>query len=104
MSLLDGVVGTFRAIHGAATLLPCPCKTSIYCSFVTICSASNLFLGIIFLSRLIVSHRLVQSRRYLDRVGQIDPHQSVHQNLSTTFAAATNAVGRCYPRNIEDKK
>ena len=48
-------------LRAAAIHLPCPCKTSICRSFVTICSAPNLFLGIILLPpRLILTHRLVQ--------------------------------------------
>jgi len=51
------------SLQAAPILLPCPCKTSICRSFVTICSAANLFLGIVLLlSRLILSHRLVQKR------------------------------------------
>jgi transposase len=36
-------------LHRRIMLLPCPCSTSIGRSFVTICSAANLFLGIFLL-------------------------------------------------------
>lgn len=37
------------SLQAAETLLLCPCITSICRSFVTICLATNLFLGIFFL-------------------------------------------------------
>lgn len=52
------------SLQAAARLLPCPCRTSICRSFVTICSAPNRRpLGIApSPSRLILSSRLVQKR------------------------------------------
>ena len=50
-------------LHAAATLLPCPCNTSICRNFVTACSSFDPFLGIVLLvSGLILSHRLVPKR------------------------------------------
>ncbi|MEO6608435.1 MAG: hypothetical protein ABIN69_08195 [Aestuariivirga sp.] len=44
--------------------MPCACSTSIWRSFVTICSAASLFLAIFFLlSSSILSHRLVQKKQ-----------------------------------------
>ncbi|MDP1701653.1 MAG: hypothetical protein Q8L53_11950 [Aestuariivirga sp.] len=43
--------------------MPCPCSTSIWRSFVTICSAASLFRAICFLlSSSILSYRLVQKK------------------------------------------
>ena len=52
------------SLQAMAIVLPCPCSTSIWRSFVTICSAASLFLAIFFLlSSSILSHRLVQKKQ-----------------------------------------
>ena len=51
------IVSRPAPLQAAAMLLPCPCITWICRSFVTICSATNFFLGIfLLLPRPIVSH------------------------------------------------
>ena len=58
------------SLQATAIVLPCACKTSIWRSFVTICSAANLFLAIFFLfSSSTLSHRLVQKKPVRSRSG-----------------------------------
>ena len=57
---IQAFVSEFRSVipaslQAAAMLLPCPCITSICRSFVTICSAPNLFLGIVILLPRLIS-------------------------------------------------
>jgi hypothetical protein len=54
-----------------AIVLPCPCSTSIWRSFVTICSAASFFLAIFFLlSSSILSYRLVQKKPVRSQGGE----------------------------------
>ena len=87
-------------------VLPWPCSTSIWPSFVTICFAASLFLAIFFLlSSSILSYRLVQKkpvwpqyqRRSDDKIAGAGVAKIVHvraANPGSTEGDAHHAFGQ----------
>ena len=76
---LLGVIAA--SLQAAAMLLPCPCITSICRSFVTICSAANLFLGIC----LLFPKPCSLSPPSLEKAGQVRGVDSHHDKQSQSL-------------------
>ena len=65
------------SLLATAIVLPCACSTSIWRSFLTICSAASLFLAIFFLlSSSILSHRLVQKKMVMSNARRCPHHRT----------------------------